>query len=873
MAEKKKKSFLRKLLLPAAIILILLAFLRIYIPIYIEDNLCEKIRESLKAGSVSCKVRSFGFSHLDISEVAAGDARTPFLTVDSIRIDYPGLGLFDRSISVSGLIFNAGYIDGKFSIPGLNLDDLKGGNSAGGNSSKNVIPGFIRSVKVRNSSVNFNFDGKNHMLPFELHAQSAKNHEYELDINLYPRGEPISITSGFDAGLKKVSCGMNIKNLDLARFQDVADRVKGLKISAVADMDSVFDNSGDGRLQMKLSNLDMQYNGLRITNSTDEAGKPEPFILQIAKKGNAVPFTFNTFRMQAPFPVDFSMDEPGGELKISEKGVIVGTEIKVRIDKTQFNGRFKATGFQLAETEMMTLLFDADVSKDFNWHFNFSALHDRNESIELEGGNQSITCKPELLSLSGEGDSHSATVNYVLKISGTELKKKGGAPVVLPSIEFSGDVKADTSASPLLKSSSKLMVGDFSAGPLECDKMTVVIPFQWPFAAESLKVPADRLGNVRTSLVSSGDSRLGSFDASLKQTGDLSWKVDGVFQTVIEDLKVKVDGDFGMKETKGISCDIGFEIPETAGGTSIDFKKLNPAFPGISLKGGFKTRGRIAYEGGILKTDADISMKDSVLDAPSRNLKVEGIELKLSFQDLALLKSLPKQNLKFSRLSAGNIQMEAGRIDFQIESPTKFFVERSSFSWCGGHVYAPAMRVVPGEELKFILYCDRLKLSTFLQQMKIAEASGDGEVNGRIPITLGKGKLKIRDGFLYSTPGVGGVISFSKSDVLQVAMSAQDGVSITSFMMDVLKNFKYDWAKISLNSESDNLKLLLQISGLPAAKFAYNASNDSFTKIEKDEGDIVRFQGIQYDINFYIPFNTLMDLESDFNKIIEGGGE
>ncbi|OGV54116.1 MAG: hypothetical protein A2X45_07000 [Lentisphaerae bacterium GWF2_50_93] len=873
MAEKKKKSFFRKLLLPAAIILLLLIFLRIYIPFYIENNLCEKIRQSLKVGDVSCKVRSFGFSHLDISDVSVGEGKTPFLTVDSIRIDYPVLGIFRRGVSMSGLNFNAGYREGKLYIPGLRLDDLMGGKSDGGKPSKNAIPGLISSLMIRNSSVNFNLGDKTHIIPFELLAHSTENGEYELNINLYPRGEPIFITSSLDSALKKVSGGLKTKNLDLARFQDITDKVKGLKISAVADIDSDFDISGDASLQIRLSDLDMQYKGLRITNSTDDDGKPEPFIMQVSKKGNSIPFTFNAFRMQAPFPVDFSMDAPGGELKISKDGVTVATEIKVKIDKAQFNGRFKATGFQLAESEMMTLLFDAGIDRKLSWHFNFSALHDRNESVELEGADRSITCNPELMSLSGDGDDHSATVNYVFKVSGTELRKKDGMSVILPSMEFSGVVKADVPASPLLESSSKLVLENISAGPAKCDKMEIVLPFQWPFVLDAPKIGESNAGAVTTSQLSSGNNKLGTFEAVLKQSGDLSWKIDGAFQTVIDNLKVKVDGDFGMKEPKGICCDIGFETLESVGSKAMNFGKVNPAFSGISLDGNFKTKGNVVFEGGILRTNADITMKDSVLDAPSRNLKVEGLQLKLSFQDLVLLKSLPKQNLKFSRLTAGNIQMETGRIDFQIESPAKYFIERSSFSWCGGHVYAPAMRVVPGEDMRFILYCDRLNLSSFLQQMNIAEASGDGTVNGRIPITLGKGKLKIRDGFLYSTPGVGGVINFSKSDVLQVAMSAQDGVSITSFLMDVLKNFKYDWAKISLNSEAEDLKLLLQISGIPADKFAYNASDDSFTKIEKDEGDIVRFQGIQYDINFYIPFNTLMGMQSDFNKIIQGGGE
>ncbi|MCX6984788.1 MAG: hypothetical protein NT118_08580, partial [Lentisphaerae bacterium] len=324
MTEEKKKPLLRKLLFPLAVVLALLVLLRIFIPVYIENNLCGKLKGILKVESVSCKVRSLGFAHLDLSDLKVG-AKTPFLTVDSVRIDYPFLGLLDRKIRVSGLAFNAEYRDGGFVIPGLNLENFKSEKDGGKKTSPPKIPDIISSMAIRSSSVKITWDGKQHIIPFEMcvkllpaESRTEKQPGYAFTLNLYPRGETLSLSGGFDSKLKKASCDFNGANIRLSRFQDLTDKVKDLKFSAVADIESAFDYpSGNMGMKIKLSDLDMQYNAVKIVNSTDVSGKQIPLLLQFGKKKDVVPFSFNTFRIVSPFPADVRMDA-AGEMRISQ---------------------------------------------------------------------------------------------------------------------------------------------------------------------------------------------------------------------------------------------------------------------------------------------------------------------------------------------------------------------------------------------------------------------------------------------------------------------------------------------------------------------------------------------------------------------------
>ncbi len=879
--EKKKVPMLKKLGTGLVVLLIFLLAVRLFVPYYIENNLCARIADQLKVNSVHCEVRSFGITHLDISDISVGDIKEPFLKIDSMRINYSLIGLLFRdleSIAISGLELQAGFVSGRIYIPGLDIGSLgKGGMAAKKSSPRNLFPVTIGYCVIRNSELEISLDGRTQRIPFEMAmhyrrgaSQDKKKSDYEMSLCLYPRGEPVRMWGGFDEKGTRAFCGMKTEDMTIARFQDLTDRLKGLKLSGSIGFESAFDTSGNIGFKVQVSDLDMQYGGLKFINATDRFGKEIPFVIQMGIKRDALPFRFNSFRMQAPLPVDFSMDDPGGEIKITDSGISVATEIKASIDKDYFNSRTRSSSLKLKESEYCTLLFDADLKKDTTWHMNFSALHDIRQTVDMEDDSQKITCSPMILSVSGDGNSHSGALSYVVRISDIKWIRKSGEPMVVPDFQVAGDFRFDSKAAPMLSGNTIVAVEKLTMGTINCGKIEAMLPFRWPLVPGEAEFD-ENMGTIKSGMISSGKSNFGYIDASISQSGDLAWSIGGVLHTVFEKFKIDFSGEAGLDKSGIIFYNLDFETPD--GGktkTSFDFEKLNPEFAGIMLEGSLQAKGKVTSEDGTIKTGAGISLTNSSLSIPGKDLKVEGLEMFLTIQDLLALKSLPKQPLRFSKLTAGNFQLESGEVEFQIESPKKYFVEKSGFSWCGGHVYSHAMRIVPGEDLEFILYCDHINLGKFLQQLKAADAVGDGNMNGRIPVTLGPGKTKIEKGFLYSTPGVNGIINLAKSDMIQTAFAAQQGVPMKDFALDMLKNFKYRWAKVSLNSEDADLHLLLQLSGVPADLFAYDAISDSFRRIDKNEGDVVKFQNVQYNINFELPFDSLVKLGNNLGKYIEG---
>jgi hypothetical protein len=114
------------------------------------------------------------------------------------------------------------------------------------------------------------------------------------------------------------------------------------------------------------------------------------------------------------------------------------------------------------------------------------------------------------------------------------------------------------------------------------------------------------------------------------------------------------------------------------------------------------------------------------------------------------------------------------------------------------------------DEYLITLFCDRLRLADLLEQFGVFGVSGGGTVNGRIPVTISKGKISFEDGFLYSTPGGGGKIKIEGTDVFKAGMTPGTPEYIQmDIASEALKAFDYSWVKLSLNTDNEELTVKL----------------------------------------------------------------
>ena len=255
---------------------------------------------------------------------------------------------------------------------------------------------------------------------------------------------------------------------------------------------------------------------------------------------------------------------------------------------------------------------------------------------------------------------------------------------------------------------------------------------------------------------------------------------------------------------------------------------------------------------------------------PENRLAIEGVQMSLSMPVLPEARSAPGQQLTFAKLSFGDLTAENGMIDFQIESLQSLLMEKIHFNWSGGNVDTQALRLSRGlDDYQVILYCDRLNLARVLEQFGAAAAEGNGTVSGRIPIRYAGGRLSFNDGFLFSTPGAGGKIRLTGTEILTAGI-APDTPQFTQMELarEALKDYDYSWAKLNLTSEGEILLLQMQMDGKPARTlpFVYSKDVGGFIRVDV-ESQGSRFQGIRLDVNFRLPLNKLLQYKDLIKKM------
>ena len=170
------------------------------------------------------------------------------------------------------------------------------------------------------------------------------------------------------------------------------------------------------------------------------------------------------------------------------------------------------------------------------------------------------------------------------------------------------------------------------------------------------------------------------------------------------------------------------------------------------------------------------------------------------------------------------------------------------------------MRIQPDmKKLDLTLFANRLNLAQVLNQLGVARASGQGTVNGRIPLRWADGAMLFDDGFLYSTPGQTGTIQVTDTaDLLQGLPKDTPQFIQLDIATEALKDYTYNWARVGIDSRDDLLMVSLKLDGRPnqLLPFAYNQERGMFQRIE-GRGQ-AEFLGINIDLNFKSPMNQIL---------------
>lgn len=408
------------------------------------------------------------------------------------------------------------------------------------------------------------------------------------------------------------------------------------------------------------------------------------------------------------------------------------------------------------------------------------------------------------------------------------------------------------------------------SGEVKISNSRLLLPFSLPFSEQTQE------GKVTIEAIRWRDQLIGRFNGRINQQ-QKSMIMKGDFHTDFlpgARAITTMSADFNADKAK---MELAVDLPLTRL-HNFSLRQLLPAAADMVVSGALAAKAGMTFADDKPTGTGQITVHEGAVELAGRKTAITGIETAITFPNLPLLRSAPNQKLGFSRANIGDLQLDGGTVNFNIESPDSFFLEKATFNWAGGTISSYAMRFSEQHlQPEMVFYCNKLKLAAILSQAGIKNVEGEGTVNGRIPILFTDKKITFEPSFLYSTPGEGGVIRISGGDFLTQAIPLTNPqFGQLAFAQEALRNFSYNWAKLHLFSEDETLVMQLNLDGKPASPlpFSYDSKSGAFQRLSDKDG---RTAGISHpivlDVNFRFPLNTFLEYDKSIKDFLHRKAE
>lgn len=919
--KRKLIGFAFSLLLVILVVFCTLTFLYFNIPPYVESKLLPEIAHKAGIRDYACDVRRIGFFGADLGSVRIGNDKNPALSIASVQIDYSPGELYKKkikSVVLSGIELFCEYKNGKFRIREFDLKpilaQIQSSRKTASSSTDASRTISIGRLEIRNAVVVFEFKEKSLRLPIELEIVPGKTDQGTSDgdvlesiLRLYPRGQEIVFSANIYMGKKQILLGFDATSVHLERFADFAKQIPGLTLSGEADINGKASiqfmpfkiSSASARCQFR--NAEIAYKNLILKTSQNTQKEKRPFKIEINQMGGKE-WKISGTAISAVSPLPMQVADINCDLKISKDAVFASGNFTIALE--QLNGN-QTTLVKMLEPLDIKGNYFAKLAKNGEWEFgvkntaqNKSAGTPRNCKLKINGFD--IVTNQPVFDVSGKGKHATGSATYkvvaphvnvnaifgTIKIPSISLKgkarlgnsaKKGrgfatfelkapdtdlttaSAKIKIPMVSLTGELWEGKNRALHVDSIFKFEDTSITDSKLKTkiDGICGIIPLKWPFKDKGTV----NKGKYSIKTLWWKNLNLGSVTGTIQQKGSgLVFK--GVhISSLLQDLSLNFTGETGMLSSIDYEAGIHFELNRYKTVSDIDLEQFILSAKDVTFNGEFGLNGDLTFDNTGIKSSLNVNIYNANLMLKEKKAAIEGIQTALFITDLFKIRSAPKQEFNFDKASLGGLNIHDGKIEFQIESTGSLLIEKSSFGWCDGNVYTQAMRISPKiKDYNLILYCDRLKLAMILEQFGAVNAQGDGTVNGRLPIRIKNGKISFKDGFLFSTPGDGGTIRLAGTEILTEGIPTNTPqYAQIELAREALKDYNYDWAKLNLMTEGENVLLRLQFDGKPARPlpFVYKKEIGGFAKVEAGgKGSI--FQGISLDVNFKVPLNKIL---------------
>jgi hypothetical protein len=891
----------------------LAAGLYFFLPHYLESRVIPQLLAKTGFSNFAFKVRHLGIYGTELGALRIGSEKKPALIVRSVHVDYAPQKLFQKQIKriiLSGIELYGEFKDGKFSLGSVDFDQiltkLQSSRTSMPESGRNTTPIFLGKLEIRSAVIIITTDDGTHRLPFDIVVTPDKKDFSHLNLqaSMYPRGELILAEARIDLRQQQVAAELSAASLDLNRFSDLVQTASDAVLSGRLDLKIT------ANLQLapfKVSSLvaaaelqkyNIRFNNVRLQNPRNADQKEIPLKINLSKIADG-DWTVSASAISATSPLPFMLSEWQGRIRPNGQQVESTGEFKIILPPSS-DFRNNLLPFELLASLPLHGGYTAEYRKDQSIKINVTSTPIQpsgDQVARIKFSQYDITAGMPAVDISGRGKLDNLSTTYTIRIPRVKISSQTNS-IHLPQVLLEGtaDLVNDGSVFPettfklqsqntrILFSPTRLNIADLKVsgqvkpninGAIELEGLLQLkgaggsvpdtgikirgargrIPFKWPPERQI------KQGDISIAALYHKQLNVGKIRGKIQQTpagfSFQGWHIN----RLLPEMSLNFRGDAELLDTKDPVTRMNFTLIRPENAAEIDLGKFLPGAKGVKLNGKLMLAGDLAADESGFKGAIDLQVQNANLRIKKDKFAIEGIQLSLSIPELPGIRSAAGQHLVFSKIELGDLVANNGRIEFQIESPRTFLIEKMHFIWCDGKVETQSIRISPAvEDYLITFYCDRLKLAQVLGQFGAAAAKGEGTVSGRIPLHYTSGKIRFDDGFLFSTPGQGGKIYLKGTDILTAGMTPNTPqYAQMELAREALKDYDYSWAKLNINSEGEDLLLQMQMDGKPARTlpFVYQKEIGGFVKVEAGSKGS-KFQGIRLDVNFRLPLDKML---------------
>ncbi|MGI9452207.1 MAG: intermembrane phospholipid transport protein YdbH family protein [Geminicoccaceae bacterium] len=224
---------------------------------------------------------------------------------------------------------------------------------------------------------------------------------------------------------------------------------------------------------------------------------------------------------------------------------------------------------------------------------------------------------------------------------------------------------------------------------------------------------------------------------------------------------------------------------------------LFPILDGVidEAEGSIALNGQVAWQDGRLASDLALLIDElGFAIGPARLSRVNSV---IRFDGIAPLTTPGDQLLSVGLLDVG-LPLTDGLVSMQLRPDGRFSVDQLTWRLAEGQIRAePFTFGSDVKDLTLMLKAEQLDLDALLRLTPLDDLTGEGRIDGILPLTIGEAAA-IEDGELAATGP--GVLRYTPSTVPGVLQAGGESVRL---MLQALENFRYEALKITLDGRTD----------------------------------------------------------------------